>query len=199
MFDPYAVDISKCDNFYRTFLNVWYGVPCFMTKNVKGNRPINQSKTYGYMRVFMKNSPEKRPEDVTWKGICDYARSSHNFMFCIAMVCFLIENGLYRGEYKDELQVHLSEFHLLLESDSVSSFITDCVKPDGGSTVTINEMLIAFNEYCDQRGWQPLPERVFQKQLPDTMLSIHRAARRNDIKRDGKCQKGYSGMSLTRV
>ena len=118
VFDPYAVDISKCDNFYRTFLNVWYGVPCFMTKNVKGNRPINQSKTYGYMRVFMKNSPEKRPEDVTWKGICDYARSSHNFMFCIAMVCFLIENGLYRGEYKDELQVHLSEFHLLLESDS---------------------------------------------------------------------------------
>ena len=88
---------------------------------------------------------------------------------------------------------------LLLESDSVSSFIADCVKPDGGATVTINEMLIAFNEYCDQRGWQPLPERVFQKQLPDAMLNIHRAARRNDIKRDGKCQKGYSGMRLTRV
>ena len=118
VFDPYAVDISKCDNFYRTFLNVWYGIPCFMTKSVKGNRPINQSKAYGYMRTFMKDSPETRPEDITWKGTCDYARSSHNYMFCIAMICFLIENGLYMGEYKDELQSHLAEFHLLLESDS---------------------------------------------------------------------------------
>ena len=118
MFDPYAVDISKCDNFYRTFLNVWYGVPCFMTKSVKGNRPINQSSAYRFMKTFMESNPGIRPEDVTWYGICDHAKASHDYSLCIAMICFLIENGLYRGEYRDELEVHLSEFHLLLESDS---------------------------------------------------------------------------------
>ncbi len=66
---------------------------------------------------------------------------------------------------------------LLLESDAVSSFISDCVIPDSNATLTVNEMLIAFNEYCEKRNWQTLPERVFQNRLPDAMLNIHRAAR----------------------
>lgn len=85
---------------------------------------------------------------------------------------------------------------LLLESDAITAFVKECVIASQGATITVSELLIAFNNYCDNRGWQTLPERVFQNQLPDAMLNIHRSARRNDIPRDGKSQKGYSGFKV---
>ena len=120
MFDPYAVDISKCNDFYRTFLNVWYGVPCRMMEISGSNKslPITRCSAYRHMRTFMKNHPGIQPEDVTWHDICDQAISSHGYLFYMAMICFLVENGLYMGEYKEELQMHLAEFQQLLDSRS---------------------------------------------------------------------------------
>lgn len=86
---------------------------------------------------------------------------------------------------------------LILESEPVHVFVKECVQPEKGATVTGSELLVAFTQYCKSRKWQILPERTFQKLLPDVMLQIYNAAKRTDIKRNGKSQRGYSGLQLT--
>lgn len=83
------------------------------------------------------------------------------------------------------------------ESDSVSAFVSECVKQMPDSTVTVSELLVAYSHYCQDRTWQPLPEREFQTRLPDIMLEKFHASRRNDVDRDGKAQRGYAGFIIT--
>ena len=54
----------------------------------------------------------------------------------------------------------------MLESDAMGSFVSDCVKPNAGANITIYEMLIAFNEYSDKRGWQCPPGKVLSQLCP---------------------------------
>ena len=86
---------------------------------------------------------------------------------------------------------------LLAESDSVRAFVRDCVeKADALSAITVAELTAAYFDYCDSRGWEARSRRRFETAVADTMMEIHRAARRNDIRRDGKNQRGYSRVRL---
>jgi P4 family phage/plasmid primase-like protien len=85
---------------------------------------------------------------------------------------------------------------LLYESDSVQSFVRDIVIEDRGSDISIQEISVAYRDYCDARGWEPLRERALQSELPEAMLGQRRAHRRNDIHRDGKACRGYSGFGV---
>ena len=87
--------------------------------------------------------------------------------------------------------------NFMQESDSVSAFVSECVKQMPDSTVTVSELLVAYSHYCQDRTWQPLPEREFQTRLPDIMLEKFHASRRNDVDRDGKAQRGYAGFIIT--
>lgn len=85
---------------------------------------------------------------------------------------------------------------LLSESDSVRSFVRDCIEAQHGAGVGIHEITTAYRDYCEGRDWEPLRDQQFQQQLPDAMLEYHRAPRRNDIQRDGKSVRGYRGVQL---
>lgn len=85
---------------------------------------------------------------------------------------------------------------LLCESDSVRRFVSDCVRKDNLSTVTMGEMLEAYQKFCELKNWQTLPEKRFKSQIPDIMLDRFHTAARNDIKRDGKQQRGYAGYAI---
>ena len=87
--------------------------------------------------------------------------------------------------------------NFMQESDSVNAFVSECVKRAPDSAVTISELLVAYSHYCQDRKWQPLPEREFQTSLPDIMLKTFNAARRNDVDRDSKAQRGYVGFIIT--
>lgn len=88
---------------------------------------------------------------------------------------------------------------LLLESDSVGSFVADCVKPDAERNITVGEMLTEYVEYCDSRDWTPLTENQFRRTIADAMLNIHKVTSNHGIQRNGKSEKGYSGMTLIRA
>ncbi|QHI70135.1 DUF5906 domain-containing protein [Tichowtungia aerotolerans] len=86
---------------------------------------------------------------------------------------------------------------LLAESDSVRAFVRECVeKADSLSSITVSELTAAYFDYCDSRGWEARSRRRFETAVVDTMMEIHRASRRNDIRRDGKNQRGYSHVRL---
>lgn len=86
---------------------------------------------------------------------------------------------------------------LLAESDSVREFTRKALAPaDTTTTLTSQELSTAYVHYCEERGWNPLPQRKLESMLPDAILEVHRIAKRNDIQRDGKGQRGYRGIRL---
>lgn len=89
---------------------------------------------------------------------------------------------------------------LLSESDSVREFVRKGLAPSDGSGMdaTTQELVSAYVQFCERRGWNPLPARKVEQVLTDLMLEIHRMARRNDIQRDGKAQRGYRGVRILR-
>ena len=88
---------------------------------------------------------------------------------------------------------------LLFESNSVFAFVGTCVQVAAGSNITTAELQIEYLDYCEQQGWQALPARRFLLELPDAMLTLHRAVKRNDIIRDGKSNRGFTGVAFTRL
>jgi len=88
---------------------------------------------------------------------------------------------------------------LLEESDSVNVFVRECTESDSGKDVTGHELLMAFAKYCRSRNWEILPDRVFQKDIRTAMLKYRHADKRNDIKRKGKSQRGYSKVKLNSI
>jgi P4 family phage/plasmid primase-like protien len=85
---------------------------------------------------------------------------------------------------------------LLSESDSVRKFVAESVRAAPGQDVTVVELCEAYTDFCDQRGWEPLPIHRLEAKLADAMLEAHRSARRNDIKRAGKNVRGFGGVAL---
>lgn len=85
---------------------------------------------------------------------------------------------------------------LLSESDSVRSFVRDCVESAHGAEVFVDQLTTAYRDYCERRDWEPLRDQPFQQQLPDAMLEYHRAPRRNDLRRNGKSARGFRGVQL---
>ena len=85
---------------------------------------------------------------------------------------------------------------LLEESDSVNVFVEGCVETADKGTITSDEMLLAYNTYCKQRGWEILPVNTFRQSLRNAMLNHHNINKRNDIMRDGKARRGYSGVKF---
>ena len=86
---------------------------------------------------------------------------------------------------------------LISESDSIRSFVRDrVIAASSESNVTTAELIEAYFDYCDDRGWQAQPRRRFETAVADVMMELLRAPRRNDIQREGKNQRGYSKVAL---
>ena len=85
---------------------------------------------------------------------------------------------------------------LLCESDSVRQFVQERVIKSENASVTVHELTTAYNDFCDDKGWQALSVRQFENQLANVMMEIHRVVRRNDIKRNNTTLKGFMHVAL---
>ena len=86
---------------------------------------------------------------------------------------------------------------LLSESDSLRRFAEEHLTADLASDVTVSEIVESYVGFCESMNWSPLAENAVQRALPDIMLDLFRASRRQDIKRDGRSQRGFKGVVLT--
>ena len=62
--------------------------------------------------------------------------------------------------------------------------------------MTVYELVEAYATYCDAMGWEQMPTRRVENELPDAMQEIRRAARRNGVEREGKARRGFAGVRL---
>ena len=85
---------------------------------------------------------------------------------------------------------------LLSESDSLRLFVNRCVGRDAAGSVTAEELQIAYENFCADRGWVALNKNQAERQLGPLMMEFHRAAKRNDIDRGGKQRRGFTGVAL---
>jgi hypothetical protein len=83
-----------------------------------------------------------------------------------------------------------------MESDSLRHYVTNFIGTSGNNDVTGDEIIHGYVAFCDSEGWATNSTRQIQNELPDLMLEIHRAKRRQDIKRGGLAQRGYAGVAL---
>lgn len=86
---------------------------------------------------------------------------------------------------------------LLAESDSVREFVRQRTEARAGADVTVYDLAEAYAAFCDAQGWEPMPTGRLERELPDAMQDVRRAARRNDIQREGKARRGFAGVQLT--
>ena len=87
---------------------------------------------------------------------------------------------------------------LLSESDSVRHFVSKCVVKYEDNDLTVQELLTAYSNFCDEQGWQAVTVRQFENQVSDVMMEVHRVAKRTDIKRNDKNQRGFAHVRLER-
>lgn len=85
---------------------------------------------------------------------------------------------------------------LLSESDSVRHFVDERVVKMDKNDLTVNELQTAYHNFCQDQGWQAVTVRQFENQVSDIMMEIHRVAKRTDIQRNGKNQRGFAHVAL---
>jgi P4 family phage/plasmid primase-like protien len=86
---------------------------------------------------------------------------------------------------------------LMDQSDSTRRFVEEGVIASKGSEITVAELLTAYYEFCEQRGWYPMSTRDLNTQLPRHMLEVHKSHKRHDFKRgESSNVRGYKHVRL---
>ena len=86
---------------------------------------------------------------------------------------------------------------LLSESDSLRIYLREnIVRTTNGANLTAAEIIEAYNSFCTNCGWSPVPGNVAQRQLDDLMLELFSVAKVNNVPRDGKSQRGFRNVRL---
>lgn len=119
-----------------------------------------------------------------------------------------ILNWMIHGamRYLDELEAHgdyvMTERQrqrvddLLAESDSVRAFVKACVQPATMGDATTEELVRAYRDFCEKKGWDPQPPRQVERQLPDLMLECFGVSKSHKIDRDGRAARGFAGVRI---
>jgi phage/plasmid-associated DNA primase len=118
--------------------------------------------------------------------------------FMIAGAVTLLHELQEHGKYILTAAQQSKIDRLVSESNSVSEFVRQCVSREAHADVTSDQLVEGYTEFCKGKGWHPLPAHTVEKQLPDAMMQIHHASRRNDIARIYGAQRGYKGYTLTK-
>ncbi len=85
---------------------------------------------------------------------------------------------------------------LLAESESLRHFLQDAVAVKQFGDVTVSELIEAYADYCPERRWQAMPITEIQSRLEGLMLELFGVTKCHDIQRNGKSQRGFSGVAL---
>jgi phage/plasmid-associated DNA primase len=88
---------------------------------------------------------------------------------------------------------------LLAESDSIRHFVIERIQYAKGKDLATNEIVSAYFDYCDEKGWTAFPSKVVEHALPDLMLELFRTSLNSHVERNDKRQKRYSNVSLAGV
>lgn len=116
--------------------------------------------------------------------------------WCIAGALQLLEELAVHGRIQlTEAQIKRVDA-LLSESDSVRHFVGERVVKVDVSDITVSELQTAYQNFCEDQGWQAVTVRQFENSITNVMMEVHRVAKRTDIKRYEKNQRGFAHVGL---
>lgn len=108
--------------------------------------------------------------------------------------------------FRSEVQLHgrlaLSELQqarvdsLLQDSDNVLGCVKKILAADKMGTVSSEELVVAYHDYCESAELTPVSTHAFQQRVADVMLKLHRSPRRNDILRNSRAVRGWKGVKI---
>lgn len=86
---------------------------------------------------------------------------------------------------------------LLMESESHTAFVKDCIVRDDSSALIAGDCYDAYSKYCKKRGWPPSPAREASKEITHAILVQFQLSQRNDMPgKNGKDQRGWKGIKV---
>jgi len=85
---------------------------------------------------------------------------------------------------------------LLAESDSLRLFVKARIERCTEDSLTTEEILSAYENYCALQEWEALARKRFDQQLGPLMMEFHRAPKRNDLKRGGSTKRGFMNVRV---
>jgi phage/plasmid-associated DNA primase len=86
---------------------------------------------------------------------------------------------------------------LLAESDSLRLFVRARIERHAYGDVTASEFQQGYAEFCADKGWNPLPITVVERQAADVMLEVWQAPKSHCVERDGrKSNRGWKKVRL---
>jgi len=116
---------------------------------------------------------------------------------------WLIQGALkYRAEMNRKGTLALSErqqqrvAELLHDSDSILSFVEECITRNAESDVSSDELLLGYYECCRKNEWTPVSGHNFRTRVGDVLCERFYVCSRHDIQRNGKAVRGFKGLAL---
>jgi len=85
---------------------------------------------------------------------------------------------------------------LMDQSDSVRRFVQEGIVARRGASISTEDLIAAYYEFCDTRQWAPFPVRELRAGLAKYMLEIHKVNSRHDIARGEKQVRGYKHVAV---
>jgi putative DNA primase/helicase len=82
---------------------------------------------------------------------------------------------------------------LLGQSNSVRSFVEECLAFGRGQDITKEELTTAYFDFCEVKGWKPSPDHGEKLKR---MLQENHVLESSSVQRGGKAVRGYRGVSL---
>jgi P4 family phage/plasmid primase-like protien len=86
--------------------------------------------------------------------------------------------------------------NLLYESDSVRAFAREKIVVCQNADVSTEEISTAYVDFCENKGWDAIPQRKFETSIPDAMLELYRISKSSNLTRNGKRCRGYVGVRI---
>ena len=115
---------------------------------------------------------------------------------------WMIEGAIeYMAEVEEFGKIRLTDEQearvcsLLQESDSVREFVQDRVVKSQFD-VTVQELKEEYREYCTEKGWTGVTDRVFSSALKACILEKLNVSLRNDIQRGCTAKTGFKGIKI---
>lgn len=105
--------------------------------------------------------------------------------------CKVLKNGIgVNQRAKERIE------QILLESNSAYGFVKTQLKKDGLCHVTVDELYNAYEDFCAQNDWYPLPHRKACTAIRDNIRDIFHIPQSHDLEYGGRSVRGYRGLRL---
>ena len=85
---------------------------------------------------------------------------------------------------------------LLAESDSIREFCRARLKPCPTADVTSVELVQAYDRFCGEQAWVPIPAKHARQRLVETIDELLHVRPSHDISRGGGSHRGFRGLQV---